>query len=125
MAWIIEIGEISKIYHGNAETISCLKYLNGFVYTACTSVRMYKAKTKECKRVFKGHNKTITAMEVTEDKLFTASSDGTLRIWDTTGILDEDITYEEQLAAIESRETGMQPLQKPIYDNDSRLEDFA
>ncbi|XP_023227510.1 WD repeat-containing protein 86-like [Centruroides sculpturatus] len=125
MAWIIEIGEISKIYHGNGETISCLKYHNGYVYTACTQVRMYKAKTKECKRVFKGHSQTITAMEVTEDKLFTVSSDGSLRIWDTTGVLDEDVTYEEQLSAIEAKENGMQPLQKPPNENDSRLEDFA
>ncbi|PRD33924.1 UNVERIFIED_CONTAM: WD repeat-containing protein 86 [Trichonephila clavipes] len=62
------------------------------VFTGCadTYSRMFKAKTGECKRVFKGHTKAIVHIEPVYDKLYTVSVDGTLRVWDTTGILEDD-----------------------------------
>ncbi|XP_042908598.1 WD repeat-containing protein 86 [Parasteatoda tepidariorum] len=96
-AWIMEFGECIKIYRDHTHSVTCIKYLDGYIYTGCadTYSRMFKAKTGECKRVFKGHTKAVVQVEVVYDKLYTVSVDGTLRVWDTTGILDEDISSDE------------------------------
>ncbi|GFU05063.1 WD repeat-containing protein 86 [Trichonephila clavipes] len=91
-AWIMDFGECIKVYRDHTHSVTCINYLDGYVFTGCadTYSRMFKAKTGECKRVFKGHTKTIVHIEPVYDKLYTVSVDGTLRVWDTTGILEDD-----------------------------------
>ncbi|GFS67862.1 WD repeat-containing protein 86 [Nephila pilipes] len=91
-AWIMDFGECIKVYRDHTHSVTCINYLDGYVFTGCadTYSRMFKAKTGECKRVFKGHTKAIVHIEPVYDKVYTVSVDGTLRVWDTTGILEDD-----------------------------------
>ena len=61
------------------------------VWTACgdSIVRAYDAKSGGIKRQFVGHEAAVNCMMITGGKLYTGSSDGTLRIWDAKEISDE------------------------------------
>ena len=54
------------------------------VWTACgdSICRAYDAKSGTLKRSYVGHEAAVNCMVITEGKLYTGSSDGTLRIWD-------------------------------------------
>lgn len=48
--------------------------------------RAFDAKSGSLKRDFKGHKDDINAVAISGNKLYTASSDGTLRVWDASDI---------------------------------------
>ncbi|XP_022236094.1 WD repeat-containing protein 86-like [Limulus polyphemus] len=52
---------------------------------------MFEAKSGTLKRTFRGHIHAIMCMEVIKGKMFTGSYDGTIRVWDTTGVKDETV----------------------------------
>ena len=54
------------------------------MWTACgdSICRAYDAKSGTLKRSYVGHEAAVNCMVITEGKLYTGSSDGTLRIWD-------------------------------------------
>ncbi|XP_054714899.1 WD repeat-containing protein 86-like [Uloborus diversus] len=96
-AWIMDFGECIKIYREHTHSVTCIKYFDGYVFTGCSDFycRMFKAKTGELKRVFKGHTKAVVQIEVVHGKMYSISVDGTLRVWDTTGILEEEESETE------------------------------
>ena len=61
------------------------------VFTGCGDgiARAYDAKSATLKRIFQGHEGAINCMIVVDEKLFTGSSDGTMRVWDGKDISDE------------------------------------
>ena len=61
------------------------------VWTACgdSIVRAFDAKSGTIKRSFVGHEAAVNCMTLTSGKLYTGSSDGTLRIWDAKDVSDE------------------------------------
>ena len=61
------------------------------VWTACgdSIVRAFDAKSGAIKRSFVGHEAAVNCMTLTGGKLYTGSSDGTLRIWDAKDVSDE------------------------------------
>ena len=65
--------------------------LNVSVWTACgdSIVRAFDAKSGTIKRSFVGHEAAVNCMTLTGGKLYTGSSDGTLRIWDAKDVSDE------------------------------------
>ena len=65
--------------------MSCL------VWTACgdSIVRAFDAKSGSLKRQFVGHEAAVNCMTIAGGKLYTGSSDGTLRIWDAKDVSDE------------------------------------
>ena len=61
------------------------------MWTACgdSIVRAFDAKSGAIKRSFVGHEAAVNCMTLTSGKLYTGSSDGTLRIWDAKDVSDE------------------------------------
>merc|ERR1719223_2512306 len=61
------------------------------LWTACgdSIVRAFDAKSGSLKRQFVGHGAAVNCMTITGGKLYTGSSDGTLRIWDAKDVSDE------------------------------------
>ncbi|XP_067141318.1 WD repeat-containing protein 86-like isoform X1 [Centruroides vittatus] len=92
-AWAMEFGECTRVFSGHNHTVSCLRYFDGILYTASgdTLGRMFEAKSGTMKRLFSGHTNAIICMEVVSGKLFTGSYDGTIMVWDTTGVRDETV----------------------------------
>ena len=61
------------------------------MWTACgdSIVRAFDAKSGALKRQFVGHEAAVNCMVIVGGKLYTGSSDGTLRVWDAKEISDE------------------------------------
>merc|ERR1719510_2378278 len=61
------------------------------LWTACgdSIVRAFDAKSGTIKRSFVGHEAAVNCMTLTSGKLYTGSSDGTLRVWDAKDVSDE------------------------------------
>ena len=79
-------GQVSTEDHNFAMTdVYCL------VWTACgdSIIRAFDAKSGSLKRQFVGHEAAVNCMTITGGKLYTGSSDGTLRIWDAKDVSDE------------------------------------
>ena len=68
-----------------------MQYNVFLVWTACgdSIVRAFDAKSGSIKRQFVGHEAAVNCMMITGGKLYTGSSDGTLRIWDAKDVSDE------------------------------------
>ena len=65
------------------------------VFTGCGDgiARAYDAKSATLKRFYQGHEGAINCLTVVDDKLYTGSSDGTMRVWDA-----KDIRYTFSLS---------------------------
>ena len=61
------------------------------MWTACgdSIVRAFDAKSGAMKRQFVGHEAAVNCMVIVAGKLYTGSSDGTLRVWDAKEITEE------------------------------------
>ncbi|MGB0145082.1 MAG: WD40 repeat domain-containing protein [Akkermansiaceae bacterium] len=80
--WDASLGEAIKTLKGHREPVSQLLYdQKGRLVSAGwdKEIRIWEG---EKSRVLKGHTSEITALEIAGDKLFSASEDGTIRIWD-------------------------------------------
>ena len=67
------------------------KLFSILVWTACgdSIVRAFDAKSGAIKRQFVGHEAAVNCMMLTGGKLYSGSSDGTLRVWDAKDVSDE------------------------------------
>merc|ERR1712127_927605 len=73
-----------------------MRFKGGILWTACgdSIARAYDAKSGSLKRSFIGHEAAVNCLVVTEGKLYTGSSDGTLRIWDAKDV-SEDLIVDD------------------------------
>ncbi|XP_042143379.1 WD repeat-containing protein 86 [Ixodes scapularis] len=96
-AWVMEFGECTRVYRGHQHTVDCLRYHDRMLYTGSGDkvARMFEAKSGTLKRSFRGHDHGVVCIEVVTGKLFTGSYDGTLFVWDTTGVVDETVFGDE------------------------------
>ena len=80
--WDANLGEAIKTLKGHREPVSCLLYdKKGRLISAGwdKEIRIWEGGKS---KVLKGHHSEITALEISGDRLFSASEDGTVRIWD-------------------------------------------
>ncbi|KAH8018797.1 hypothetical protein HPB51_012187 [Rhipicephalus microplus] len=98
-AWVMEFGECTRVYRGHQHTVDCLCYHDRMLYTGSGDkvARMFEAKSGTLKRSFRGHEHGVVCIQVVKGKLFTGSYDGSLFVWDTTGVVDETVFGDEVL----------------------------
>ena len=67
------------------------------MFTGCGDgiARAYDAKSATLKRFYQGHEGAINCLTMVDDKLYTGSSDGTMRVWDAKDISD-DLNVDEE-----------------------------
>lgn len=67
------------------------------MFTGCGDgiARAYDAKSATLKRIFQGHEGAINCLACVDDKLYTGSSDSTMRVWDAKDI-SEDLNVNEE-----------------------------
>ncbi|KAH7979043.1 hypothetical protein HPB49_007893 [Dermacentor silvarum] len=94
-AWVMEFGECTRVYRGHQHTVDCLCYHDrmprGSAPTRPTRLIMNQS-TKPEKEV-----PPYDLARVVKGKLFTGSYDGSLFVWDTTGVVDETVFGDEVL----------------------------
>lgn len=112
------------------------------MFTGCGDgvARAYDAKSATLKRLFQGHEGAINCLVCVDDKLYTGSSDGTMRVWDAKDIADDvnideepppapptavvDDGLEKELEKLETEEGELQETpEDEIIDDDSPLEE--
>ena len=59
------------------------------MFTGCGDgiVRAYDAKSATLRKEFVGHEGSVNCLTAVDEKLFTGSSDGTMRVWSTKDIM--------------------------------------
>merc|ERR1712226_558562 len=72
-------------------SVIAMKFHAGILWTACgdSIARAFDAKSGALKRSFVGHEAAVNCMMITEGKLYTGSSDGTLRVWNAKDVSEE------------------------------------
>ncbi|XP_027647534.1 WD repeat-containing protein 86 isoform X1 [Falco naumanni] len=106
--WLVDTGERIQTYKAHKHSVSTLKYHAGILFTgsgdACA--RAFNSKSGVLQKIFRGHKFIINCIQfdcadselhgvvfsvtllfqIHNELLYTASHDGTLRIWDIRGI---------------------------------------
>ncbi|KAK3895159.1 hypothetical protein Pcinc_001125 [Petrolisthes cinctipes] len=127
--WVREGLENTRVYKDHTDTVVTAKFHNGILYTGCNDgqVRAFDAKSGTLKRKFQGHTSAVTSLVVCVHehqgepitRVISASNDGTIKVWNATGISDEppplpdyqDHDYEQKQ-------------EKKLYDLERRLSDY-
>ncbi|CAF0738343.1 unnamed protein product [Didymodactylos carnosus] len=96
------------------------------IYTGCgdSLIRCFDARSGILKRVFKSHTLGVSAMRVTQERLFTASADGTLKIWDIADLQPGTIETTQLTRNTNARKLDsnleINSLQERSLNNDKR-----
>ncbi|KAL3854612.1 hypothetical protein ACJMK2_013875 [Sinanodonta woodiana] len=91
-SWNIVSGEQLKLFSGHQGSVICMVVL--YTGSGDSTCRCYDANSASLKRVYMGHELTVTSLQVVDGKLFTGSYDGSVKVWDATGITD-DTTFSK------------------------------
>ncbi|CAN8023803.1 unnamed protein product, partial [Ixodes persulcatus] len=85
------------VFRFQLRAVEVFGFIKNILYTGSGDkvARMFEAKSGTLKRSFRGHDHGVVCIEVVTGKLFTGSYDGTLFVWDTTGVVDETVFGDE------------------------------
>lgn len=84
MAFSGETGNLKQAYHGHSTSVSSLSVADGRLFGAFdTKIIQWDCATGETRCLFEGHKETVLCIALGNDKLFSGSSDGTIRAWST------------------------------------------
>ncbi|KAK3895157.1 hypothetical protein Pcinc_001123 [Petrolisthes cinctipes] len=78
-------------------TVNALLFHDGILYTACSDnlTRGFDVTTREMVAVFTGHKIAVTCMAICGTRLYTASTDTTLMVWDLARHDEEENSDDE------------------------------
>ena len=96
------------------------------MFTGCGDgvARAYDAKSATLKRVYEGHESAINCLTCVDEKLFTGSSDGTMRVWSTKDII-EDLTADDEPPPAPAVVNDVEHLEKElnVHEDGEPIED--
>ncbi|KAM4691176.1 F-box and WD repeat domain containing protein 10B [Rhinophrynus dorsalis] len=83
-----EMKQVPPLIQGHAGSIRAVRLCErrGFVFSASydLSIRQWDVKTGLCMKIFHGHMKTITCLDVQDDILVSGAKDCHVKVWDMT-----------------------------------------
>ncbi|XP_063817096.1 F-box and WD repeat domain containing protein 10B [Pseudophryne corroboree] len=104
-----EMAQIPPLIHGHAGSIRVVHLCEerGFVFSGGfdLSIRQWDLHTGDCLRIFHGHMKTITCLDVQEDLLVSGARDGHVKVWNvTTGKCLRTFKHKDAVLAVKLKE---------------------
>lgn len=90
-SWVYEFEDATNVFRHHQHSVGAIALEGDTLWTACgdSIARAFDAKSGALKRSFVGHEAAVNCMMITEGKLFTGSSDGTLRVWNAKDVSEE------------------------------------
>ncbi|KAK3893899.1 hypothetical protein Pcinc_001124 [Petrolisthes cinctipes] len=113
--WVREFGDCTRTYkplHSEASVV-CLKFDHGILFVGYTdhSIRAYDAKSGAMKRDYRGHTDSVNSLAISGGRLYSTSSDGTLRVWDTSKVSTDEELFQLSAGTRASRKrTAVSPM---------------
>ncbi|XP_053630464.2 WD repeat-containing protein 86-like [Cherax quadricarinatus] len=98
--WLPESANCTRTFKisTNFGSVTAIQIYKGILFVGYTDdvARAFDAKSGSLKRVFQGHTDSVSCLAVWANKLYTGSSDGTLRVWDVSNISTETSSEESE-----------------------------
>ncbi|XP_071523410.1 uncharacterized protein [Panulirus ornatus] len=91
--WVRHFGECTRTYTptNSQGSVICLTLHHGILFVGYTDhvVRAFEVKSGSMKQTYRGHAESVNCLAICGNHLHTASSDGTLRVWDVSRLSGE------------------------------------
>ena len=115
-------------------SVTLVKFYKGLVVTGCGDgiVRCFDAKSGHLLRTFEGHEGSIMALQMSGEKIFTATTDGTIRIfkidWEfvkdylsvLAGDVDNDLGEDQVVKGEPVKEVPLETIEETKETNDDQ-----
>ncbi|XP_040293475.1 CMT1A duplicated region transcript 1 protein [Bufo bufo] len=103
-----DMAQIPPLIQGHAGSIRVVRLCEerGFVFSGGfdLSIRQWDLHSGVCLRIYHGHMKTITCLDVQDDVLVSGAKDGLVKVWDiTTGKCLRTFKHKEPVLAVKMR----------------------
>ncbi|KAM5135252.1 F-box/WD repeat-containing protein 10 [Mantella aurantiaca] len=102
---MVEMAQVPPLIHGHSGSIRVVRLCEerGFVFSAGfdLSIRQWNLHTGVCLRIFHGHMKTITCLEIQENLLVSGAKDGHAKVWNiATGKCLRTFKHKDPILAV-------------------------
>ncbi|XP_075702370.1 F-box and WD repeat domain containing protein 10B-like [Rhinoderma darwinii] len=106
---VADMAQIPPLIQGHAGSIRVVRLCEerGFVFSGGfdLSIRQWDLHTGLCLRIYHGHMKTITCLDVQDDLLVSGAKDGLVKVWDiTTGKCLRTFKHKDAVLAVKMRD---------------------
>ncbi|KAM4663268.1 F-box and WD repeat domain containing protein 10B [Discoglossus pictus] len=106
---MVEMKQVPPLIHGHAGSIRVVHLCEemGFVFSGSfdLSIRQWDLQTGVCLRIFHGHMKTITCLDLHEDTLVSGSKDCLVKVWNiTTGKCFRTFKHKNDVLSVKLNE---------------------
>ncbi|KAM4032430.1 F-box and WD repeat domain containing protein 10B-like [Anomaloglossus baeobatrachus] len=106
---IADMAQIPPLIQGHAGSIRVVRLCEerGLVFSGGfdLSIRQWDLHTGLCLRIYHGHMKTITCLDVQDDMLLSGAKDGLVKVWDiTTGKCLRTFKHKDAVLAVKMRD---------------------
>ncbi|XP_069606722.1 F-box and WD repeat domain containing protein 10B isoform X1 [Ranitomeya imitator] len=106
---MVDMAQIPPLIQGHAGSIRVVRLCEerGLVFSGGfdLSIRQWDLHTGLCLRIYHGHMKTITCLDVQDDLLISGAKDGLVKVWDiTTGKCLRTFKHKDAVLAVKIRD---------------------
>ncbi|XP_018409135.1 PREDICTED: CMT1A duplicated region transcript 1 protein [Nanorana parkeri] len=125
---MVEMSQVPPLIQGHSGSIRVVRLCEerGFVFSGGfdLSIRQWNLQTGVCLRIFHGHMKTITCLDVQADVLVSGAKDGHVKVWNiTTGKCLRTFKHKEAVLAVKMKDqtviSGCEKGLVKIWNNES------